>query len=469
MLANDADPHQFTQGRNMSHSHFARDNSHLFYAIGFIFMTVVLGWLGYENYRQGTVSQKWPTVPGIVVKVTDRSASDRSAIGHEIEYEYSVEGRNFTSNRISTQWFPPASGAWAQKGESVQVSYNPDNPEFAVILPGIDYFQIGLMGLLGCVGLIGAFVYLGIYLWPESESDKSLQVSSTDDTFGEGFLGSFRRGLRLSIDSLRLLSLDPELIAFPILSGLGCVVTLAGLFYVIFSTRLGNRLLHTSSSADVMWIGIFAAFYMAISLVITFFNAGLTACVIKRLNGGNPSVLYGIRVAVLRFPQIIAWSMVDATFGRLVSAFESHNRYLQEFVASLLRFAWSVTTFFVVPVMVVERANPISAVTRSCRIMGDTWGESLGATCGTGMITLVAYLLATIPLWLCVYLGSGTAVLVGMVFTIVLVLLVMIMSSATQSILRSALYLYASTDATPAIYDEEFYANAFQPISGEDD
>ena len=60
-----------------------------------------------------------------------------------------------------------------------------------------------------------------------------------------------------------------------------------------------------------------------------------------------------------------------------------------QFVAGLLGMAWSITTYFVIPVLVVEKKNPFEAMKRSVGILRKTWGESLVANFGIGLIVFL--------------------------------------------------------------------------------
>ena len=107
-----------------------------------------------------------------------------------------------------------------------------------------------------------------------------------------------------------------------------------------------------------------------------------------------------MQAASRRLPELLAWSLVSATVGLILKLIENANEKFGTFIASLLGGAWSVVTYFVVPVLVVEGVGPMTAIQRSWSVLTKTWGESIGGHAGVGW--------ALLPFWL---LGIGVGVL----------------------------------------------------------
>src|SRR5205814_4165376 len=123
-----------------------------------------------------------------------------------------------------------------------------------------------------------------------------------------------------------------------------------------------------------------------------------------------PRLSDGFKMAMARLPQIFAWALVSATVGVLLKVIESLNDKVGEFVASLLGTAWSIMTYFVVPVLVVEKVGPMQAVSRSVSLLKRTWGEALVGRMG---IRFVLFLLA-LPIFL-MFLAGVYLLVTGMV------------------------------------------------------
>ena len=141
------------------------------------------------------------------------------------------------------------------------------------------------------------------------------------------------------------------------------------------------------------------SYYYVTYFIVIFFNSALVACAIIRLKGGVPTVQDGIGAAMARLPQIAGWALVAASVGLILKVIESRSERVGQIVASVLGMAWSATTFFVVPILVVEKTGPIEAVKRSVSVMGRTWGESLSANFGIGFITMIGMAIGMIPVF----------------------------------------------------------------------
>src|SRR5262245_58261002 len=187
-------------------------------------------------------------------------------------------------------------------------------------------------------------------------------------------------GFSLAHCSWRILMQDKKLIVFPILSGIACLVVLASFVTPFFFHQEWLKpIFNEEDGVKMPWWGyvVLFAFYFCNYFVVVFFNSALISCAIIRFNGGEPTLGDGLRMATARLPQILAWAAVSATVGVLLKVIENANDRVGEIVSAILGTAWSVITFFVVPVLVVEKVGPIEAIRRSVSILRKTWGEAL--------------------------------------------------------------------------------------------
>ena len=278
--------------------------------------------------------------------------------------------------------------------------------------------------------------------------------------------GKLSRGWDLAKQSFEVLKLDKELLLFPIISGAACLVAMASFAVPVYFSGLLDQLQTEEASQQTQIImGVIGfLFYFVTYFIIIFFNSALVACAIIRLKGGDPTVRDGFGAAMDRLPQIAGWALVSATVGMILKAIESRSERFGEIVASLFGMAWSITTFFVIPVLVVEKTGPIDAVKRSVSVMKKTWGESLGANMGIGFITFLASLIAILPIGGGIALMSASPLLGGTLIAIgiIWVLFVSLVSSALGSILLAALYIYASEGQMPQHFKPKMIEGAFE-------
>lgn len=279
------------------------------------------------------------------------------------------------------------------------------------------------------------------------------------------FFTRISNGWELAKESLRVLRLDKELLVFPLVSGIACLVVLASFALPLWSTGYAEVVLEEGRIADdpIAWVILFA-FYFVNYFVIVFFNSALIACAIIRFKGGDPTVADGFRAAMNRLPQIVGWALVSASVGVILRIIESRSERAGQFAAGLLGAAWSIATYFVVPVLVVEQVGPIDAAKRSLAVLRRTWGEALAANFGIGFFVFVASLVGIIPIIAgAMAIGAGHVVIGGMLLGlgVVLLLIIALISSALDSILLAALYLYAAEGSVPQYFNDSLLGDAF--------
>ena len=269
-------------------------------------------------------------------------------------------------------------------------------------------------------------------------------------------------GWELAKESYRVLMLDKELLVFPLLSGLACLCVLASFALPLVGSDYVRTVMEDEGAAQdpVLYVIVFA-FYFANYFVITFFNTALIACAIIRFNGGDPTLGDGFRAAGSRLGQIFGWALVSATVGMVLRIIESRSERAGRFVAGLLGMAWSAASYFVVPVLVVEKVGPVQALKRSFAILRETWGEALVANFGIGLLVGLATLLAVIPAGLGVASGEPVLLAIGIGVAVLWVILVSLVSAALKAIVIGALYLYASDGTVPEQFDEGLLRASF--------
>ena len=268
-------------------------------------------------------------------------------------------------------------------------------------------------------------------------------------------------GWELAKQSLAVIKSDKELLLFPLLSGFALLIASAS-FLLPFMTSESNRQLFLAENAsqDPMVYIIVFLFYFINYFIILFFNAALIGCAIIRFDGGNPNLGDGFRTAMECLPQIFAWSLVSATVGMILKIIESRSEKVGRFVSALFGMAWNVTTYFVLPILVVEKVGPIDAFKRSTSILKKTWGEALSANISVGIIVFFLQILALVPAALGLLIGSTTSIWIGIVISVICVILVALSSTAASTIITVALYEHAE-NRTPKQFDQNLLEQAF--------
>jgi len=278
--------------------------------------------------------------------------------------------------------------------------------------------------------------------------------------------GNHKRGdavnrLQNSIDlakaSWNVLREDKQLMVLPLLSGL-CALVVALLFFgpVALIADSGTQ----GSSKPLAWI-LGAVGYLAVTYVVIFFNAALVFAADCRMRGERVSIGEAIRAASERAHVLLPWAVLSATVSIILRAFEERAGVLGRIVGSLVGLAWSLVTFLVLPVLVIEQIGPIQAVKRSAELFKRTWGENMLANAGIGIVALVATLVGALPCVLLIAVGGPVAVL-GIIALVAWVISVQIVAAALTGILQMALYRFA-VDGTVPGFDIDKLRDAFRP------
>jgi hypothetical protein len=209
-------------------------------------------------------------------------------------------------------------------------------------------------------------------------------------------------------------------------------------------------------------------FYFLMYTVIIFSNTALVGATLMRLNGEDPTVRDGFRIASERIGTILGYAGISATVGVILSIIRGdEDNFVGQIAASILGTAWNIITFLVIPVLVVENISPIDAIKRSGGLLRKTWGEQLVGTFSInaifGLITFAVILFVGVPMFMLA--GSTSSVVVIFVAVAIVVLLVMAISllgAALNGVFQAALYKYATEGEVVSEFQGGLVSDAFQ-------
>lgn len=268
--------------------------------------------------------------------------------------------------------------------------------------------------------------------------------------------------------SAAVLRSDSELLVFPLLSSVSALLVLAS-----FAAPL--LLVGGPDSArwqqDEIQVGLMVwgfLFYLVQYFVIFFFNTALVGAAMIRLQGGDPTLADGMRIAFSRIGTIFGYAAIAATVGLLLRLIEQRAGAIGKWIAGLLGMAWTFASFLVVPVLVHENVGPLAAVKQSAQLLRKTWGENLVGSGGIGVVggllmvlLVVTGIAAAVFAFINQLVGLGITVLV---LTVVGALLLGLVQAALTGIYSAALYRYASVGEgspgfAPALLGSAFSTN----------
>lgn len=259
-------------------------------------------------------------------------------------------------------------------------------------------------------------------------------------------MGKISQTWALMQASWDLLKQDTEMLFFPLLSGLSCLLVLIS--FALPLVVSGQFSIETDFAQPLYYLLLFG-FYLANYCVITFFNSALVACALIRMQGGNPILADGFKGSMERLPLIIGWSLLAATVGFVLRIIEERSEFVGRMVAGVLGMAWTMTSFLAVPILVIERKGPLDALKDSAHLLKRTWGEQVVSNFSFGLVFFLLALPAVVPLFLGLMSGNIVGITIGVGLAIVYWILLSLIQSALQVIFQTALYLHVKEGPEP--------------------
>lgn len=271
---------------------------------------------------------------------------------------------------------------------------------------------------------------------------------------------------RLVQASLSVLRSDKELIVFPIVSFFGLLLVSVVFFVPFAAAGLLDSIGGSDGRGILSYIVLFL-FYVVTYTVTIFANSALIGAAMIRLEGGDPTLADGFRIASARSGKILGYAVIAATVGMVLRLISERSGLIGQIVTGLIGFAWSVATFLVVPVLVTEDIGPIDAVKRSSELLKKTWGEQLTGTFGIGMVFgLLAFgimIVIGVPLFALGASSESPAMFLLAIVIIALLLMALgLISSTLNGIYQAALYRYAVDGEMGGFFDPELIQGAFK-------
>lgn len=207
------------------------------------------------------------------------------------------------------------------------------------------------------------------------------------------------------------------MLVFPLIAG---AIVISALSVLIISLFISPMLFILLLIATIFLGSIFFAF------LGVFFEAAVVGCATIRLQGGDPKVRDGLKIAAKNWWPLLQWAFIGiiigiilgiirgmfkrptpetVPFGRPPITFPLPNGHhyegnpssrisssyqpggiagpglgiprpdwgIGDILAGVLGMAWAVATFFVIPIVIYEKLSPFKAIKRSVEIIRNVW------------------------------------------------------------------------------------------------
>jgi uncharacterized protein DUF6159 len=278
----------------------------------------------------------------------------------------------------------------------------------------------------------------------------------------------FSRSWTLVKASASVLKQDKELLVFPLVSAAALLVVMACFALPIFGLGALDGLSGGEDKRiEAATYLVAFLFYFSQYFVIFFFNAALVGAAMIRLDGGDPTVKDGLRIATSKIGVIAGYALIAATVGMILRAIQERVGFIGKIIVGLIGVGWSLATYMVVPVLVVRDVGPIDAVKESATLLKKTWGENVIGQAGMGLVFGFIFFGVIVAGALVIGLAAFTQnlwlVAAAVIATVLAVMMTALIQGALGGIYAAALYRYATTGKGSEGFDTATMKLAFAP------
>ena len=261
-----------------------------------------------------------------------------------------------------------------------------------------------------------------------------------------------RNSFALARSSWAVLKADKELVLLPVISGIASLIVAVSFLIPLFVVG------ETTGASFLLLIVL----YFVLAYITIFFNAALISAANERLQGGDPTIRSALRGARRCAGKILPWALLSAVVSVILRALEERVGFVGKIVIAIVGMAWTVVTFLVLPIIVVEGAGAGKALKKSGSLVRSTWGENLAGHIGLGVVGFLLMLPSIALVAVGIASGetavAGIAIVVGVLWGIV----VIVVMAALTGIYQTALYHFAVAGHVPSGYfDSSAMQSAF--------
>ena len=258
-------------------------------------------------------------------------------------------------------------------------------------------------------------------------------------------------GKQLLTASLALFRQDTGIAALPVLAIGSSTATL-----IIIGGGLGGLLTAAGVTSQISFIISIGLALVLTMFLTTFFGVAVVFAAADRIEGGSPTVSSCLHKAWGRKGIIFGWALLSAVVGTVLNLIQDKVPF-GEVLSILGGLAWSIATWFVLPVIAFEDVSPFGAVKRSGELFKQRWGKVTRGGVRFGILFLGWMLLGiAVLVGGIVAAASGhhnTAVVIGGLALaaagLLIVVAVSIYASVVQVYLRTILYRFATGQSVP--------------------
>ena len=272
-------------------------------------------------------------------------------------------------------------------------------------------------------------------------------------------------GFRLAGASWRIVRSEPSLVAFPLLSAAAAI---AYTLLVVLPIGIGGFL--AFGDARILGWVLLAILLFGASVGATFFGVAAAHNANEALEGRNPTLGGGLRMAVSRLGVIVQWGLVSATVGLILQILADKLGGIGgAIVQGLGGLAWGIASFFALPILALEGLGPFATLKRSAGVVRERWGESLVGNAAIGIVSLLGILLALaliVPGAVVWSNGTPAGGIPLVVIGVAVLVVTLVISQIVGAVFRVVVFRYATDGAVAPGFTAEELEQVFRPRRG---
>ncbi len=263
-------------------------------------------------------------------------------------------------------------------------------------------------------------------------------------------VGRLRASWLLFKESWRFLSTDPELLWVPVITFFINLFLLGFLIGAFLIGTLGNLEAWLEEGMNSVKYLLVFGIYVICTFSVAIAQAAISYIVFTRAEGGDATLKQGMKVAFAHSQALLIWAVIAGTVSLLIRYFIEKSPLFGKILISMLGFAWSVLTYFVVPAIVLGKKEPVVAIKHSGKLFTETWGETVVSNVTLGLVFVVAHVIAFTTFFGLVVLGmafNSALFIIGAICLIFIwVVASTIVSQVLEAVLKTLLYVYATKE-----------------------
>ncbi len=270
---------------------------------------------------------------------------------------------------------------------------------------------------------------------------------------------------------------NPYMLAFPAVSAVLAIVAAlviggAGVAALGWSTLAQEADTGEVPTSSVVLgvIFMFLAAYAA-TLITVVFMGGLVKCADEELQGRDSSFGAGLSASMHRLPALMGWALIETVVGWLISAVQGNGAndnvlvtILRLVLAGLMQVAWTIISFFVLPLIILRGKGPVQAIKESVKLIRATWGMQVagGVRIG-GIIGLIAVLPGILVAVVGGFIAMSGTPAVGVPISalgVIVVIVATVLISAMKAIFSVAMLHYVEQGTALGPFNADELASA---------